>query len=73
MLSSWLIGPGLLGIPIKLLVVDDYKGYGGRYFFSTNVNDAAEDIITWENRWDVEVLIRELKVLEGFLPNLAKE
>ena len=40
----------------------------------TNVNDAAEDIITtWENRWDMEVLIRELKVLEGFLPNLAKE
>ena len=38
-----------LGIPIKLLVVDDYKGYGRRYFFSTNVNDAAEDIITtWE-------------------------
>jgi hypothetical protein len=60
-----------LGIPIKLLVVDDYKGYGRRYFFSTNVNDTAEDIITWENRWDVEVLIRELKVLEGFLPNLA--
>ena len=53
-----------LGIPIKLLVVDDYKGYGRRYFFSTNVNDAAEDIITtWENRWDIEVLIRELKVL----------
>jgi len=53
-----------LGIPIKLLVVDDYKGYGRRYFFSTNVNDTAEDIITtWENRWDVEVLIRELKVL----------
>ena len=53
-----------LGIPIKLLVVDDYKGYGRRYFFSTNVNDTAEDIITtWENRWDMEVLIRELKVL----------
>jgi len=51
--------------------VDDYKGYGRRYFFSTNVNDAAEDIITWENRWDMEVLIRELKVLEGFLSNLA--
>jgi len=53
-----------LGIPIKLLVVDDYKGYGRRYFFSTNVNDTAEDIITtWENRWDIEVLIRELKAL----------
>jgi hypothetical protein len=53
-----------LGISIKLQVVDDYKGYGRRYFFSTNVNDTAEDIIaTWENRWDVEVLIRELKVL----------
>ena len=52
--------------------MDDYKGYGGRYFFSTNVNDTAEDIVTtWENRWDVEVLIRELKILEGFLPNLA--
>ena len=61
-----------LGIPIKLLVVDDYKGYGRRYFFSTNVNDTAEDIITtWENRWVMEVLIRELKVLEGCLPNLA--
>lgn len=30
-----------LGISIELLVVDDYKGYGGRYFFSTN--DTAED------------------------------
>jgi hypothetical protein len=40
------------------------KGYGRRYFFSTNVNDTAEDIIaTWENSWDIEVLIRELKVL----------
>jgi hypothetical protein len=45
---------------------------GRRYLFSTNVNDTAEDIIaTWENRWDIEVLIRELKILEGFLPNLA--
>ncbi|QGR16782.1 ISNCY family transposase [Sulfurisphaera ohwakuensis] len=53
-----------LGIPIKLLVIDDYKGFGRRYFFSTNVNDTAEDIITaWENRWDIEVLIRELKAL----------
>jgi hypothetical protein len=44
--------------------VDDYKGYGRRYFFSTSVNDTAEDIMTtWENRWDIEVLIRELKVL----------
>jgi hypothetical protein len=52
--------------------VDDHKGYGRRYFFSINVNDTAGDIITtWENRWDMEVLIRELKVLEGFLPNLA--
>ncbi|QXJ34915.1 hypothetical protein J5U22_01462 [Saccharolobus shibatae] len=53
-----------LGIPIKLLVIDDYKGFGKRYFFSTNLNDTAEDIlVTWENRWDVEVLIRELKAL----------
>ncbi|MBB5254626.1 hypothetical protein HNQ62_002400 [Sulfurisphaera ohwakuensis] len=37
---------------------------GRRYFFSTNVNDTAEEIITtWENRWDIEVLIRELKAL----------
>ena len=50
-----------LGTPIKLLVVE---GLGKRYFFSTNINDAAEDIITaWENRWDIEVLIRELKAL----------
>ncbi|AAK41487.1 Second ORF in transposon ISC1217 [Saccharolobus solfataricus P2] len=35
-----------LGVPIKLLVVDDYKGLGKRYFFSTNVNDTSEDIIT---------------------------
>ncbi|AAK41862.1 ISNCY family transposase [Saccharolobus solfataricus] len=53
-----------LGTPIKLLVIDDYKGYGRRYFFSTDLNDTAEDIITtWENRWDIEVLIRELKAL----------
>ena len=53
-----------LGTPIKLLVIDDYKGYGRRYFFSTNLNDTPEDIITtWENRWDIEVLIRELKAL----------
>jgi hypothetical protein len=53
-----------LGIPVRLLVVEDYKGYGKRYFFSTNINDTAEDIITaWENRWDIEVLIRELKAL----------
>ncbi|BFI76829.1 ISNCY family transposase [Sulfurisphaera ohwakuensis] len=53
-----------LGIPIKLLVIDDYKGLGKRYFFSTNVNDSSEDIIiSWENRWDIEVLIRELKAL----------
>ncbi|QIW23179.1 ISNCY family transposase [Sulfolobus sp. S-194] len=53
-----------LGTPIKLLVIDDYKGYGRRYFFSTNVNDSPEDILTtWENRWDIEVLIRELKAL----------
>ena len=38
-----------LGTPIKLLVVE---GLGKRYFFSTNINDTAEDIITaWENRW----------------------
>ncbi|QIW25264.1 ISNCY family transposase [Sulfolobus sp. S-194] len=53
-----------LGTPIKLLVVEDYKGLGKRYFFSTNLNDTPEDIITaWENRWDIEVLIRELKAL----------
>jgi len=28
-------------MPIKLLVVDDYKGFGRRYFFSTNVNAAV--------------------------------
>jgi hypothetical protein len=52
------------------------KGYDRRYFFSINVNDTAKDIITtWENRWDVEVLIRGLKTLGlekgSFLPNLA--
>jgi hypothetical protein len=51
---------------------EEFHKAGGRYFFSTNVNDTAEDIVTtWENRWDVEVLIRELKILEGFLPSLA--
>ncbi|GAA5420210.1 ISNCY family transposase ISSto15 [Sulfurisphaera tokodaii] len=48
-----------LGTPIKLLVIDNYKGMGKRYFFSTNT---PEDI-TWENRWDIEVVIRELKAL----------
>jgi len=53
-----------LGTPIKLLVIDNYKGMGKRYFFSTNTNDTPEDIITtWENRWDIEVVIRELKAL----------
>ncbi|QXJ31932.1 hypothetical protein J5U21_01583 [Saccharolobus shibatae] len=37
---------------------------GKGYFFSTNTNDGVEDIIiAWENRWDIEVLIRELKAL----------
>ncbi|WP_390532946.1 transposase [Sulfurisphaera ohwakuensis] len=53
-----------LGTPIKLLVIDNYKGMGKRYLFSTNTNDTPEDIITtWENRWDIEVVIRELKAL----------
>ncbi|BAK54209.1 putative transposase [Sulfurisphaera tokodaii str. 7] len=51
-----------LGTPIKLLVIDNYKSMGKRYFFSTNTNDTPEDI-TWENRWDIEVVIRELKAL----------
>ncbi|QXJ32613.1 hypothetical protein J5U21_02264 [Saccharolobus shibatae] len=48
-----------LGTPIKLLVIDNYKRMGKRYFFSTNT---PEDI-TWENRWDIEIVIRELKAL----------
>ncbi|BCS93657.1 MAG: hypothetical protein MjAS7_2265 [Metallosphaera javensis (ex Sakai et al. 2022)] len=62
------LGPGVhhvtyRGVPIKLLVVD-YKGHGRRYFFSTDTSTSEEEIlVTWENRWDVEVIIREMKQL----------
>jgi hypothetical protein len=39
------------GIPIKLLVVEDYKGLGKRYFFSTNLND-TERILSLVGRID---------------------
>ncbi|BCS93552.1 transposase [Metallosphaera javensis (ex Sakai et al. 2022)] len=52
-----------LGVPVKLVVLD-YKGYGRRYLFSTDLSMSPEEILTaWENRWDVEVVIRELKAL----------
>ncbi|BCS91482.1 hypothetical protein [Metallosphaera javensis (ex Sakai et al. 2022)] len=39
--------------------VVDYKGHGRRYFFSTDTSTPEEEIMTtWENRWDVEVIIR---------------
>ncbi|QGA53268.1 ISNCY family transposase [Sulfolobus sp. E5-1-F] len=53
-----------LGVPIKLIVVDNYKGCGRRYFFTTDLTMTSEEVITtWENRWDVETMIRDLKVL----------
>ncbi|BCS93343.1 MAG: hypothetical protein MjAS7_1951 [Metallosphaera javensis (ex Sakai et al. 2022)] len=53
-----------LGVPLKLVVLEDYKGYGRRYLFSTDPSMSPEEILTaWENRWDVEVVIRELKAL----------
>ena len=45
--------------PVQLIRHTQYKGMGKRYFFSTNT---PEDI-TWENRWDIEIVIRELKAL----------
>jgi len=63
-----------LGTPVKLLVIEDYEGFGRRYFFSTDLDDGAQEILTtWEQHREVVGELKSGLERSPFLTRLRNE